>query len=198
MSAYERGRIMHRFADLVEKNIDELAALESLDNGKPVAVAKGADLALSIKCLRYYAGWADKIHGATIPIEGPFFCYTKSEPVGVCAQIIPWNFPLLMAAWKLGPALATGCTIVLKPAEQTPLTALLLGQLGTEAGLPPGVLNVVTGGPATGKALSQHAGVDKVREFFYIFLIVDFCYRLLSPGRRRWDTRLCATRTSTT
>ncbi len=93
MSAYERGRIMYRFADLIEKNIDELAALESLDNGKPVAVAKAADLGLTIKCLRYYAGFADKIHGQTIPIEGPFFCYTRSEPVGVCAQIIPWNFP---------------------------------------------------------------------------------------------------------
>lgn len=153
---------MNKFADLWEENIDELAALEALDNGKPFGVAKEADMRLSIKCIRYYAGWADKIHGQTIPIEGDYFCYTKNEPVGVCAQIIPWNFPSLMMAWKLGPALATGNTIVLKPAEQTPLTALLIAQLALEAGLPPGVLNVVTGGPETGKALAQHHGVDKV------------------------------------
>jgi aldehyde dehydrogenase (NAD+) len=162
MSAYERSRIMNKFADLLEANVDELAALESLDNGKPFSVSKAADFALSIKCIRYYAGWADKIHGSTIPIEGPYFCYTKSEPVGVCAQIIPWNFPALMMAWKLGPALATGCTIVMKPAEQTPLTCLLIAQLAHEAGLPAGVLNIVPGGPETGKALAQHPDVDKV------------------------------------
>ncbi|KAF1315785.1 Aldehyde dehydrogenase, partial [Globisporangium splendens] len=163
MAAAERGRLMGKLADLVEKNSDELAALEALDNGKPCSVAKAADIALVVKTLRYYAGWPDKIHGQTIPISGPFFCYTKSEPVGVCAQIIPWNFPLLMAAWKLGPALASGCTVVLKPAEQTPLTALRLGELIVEAGFPPGVVNIVPGqGPTAGKHLAQHPDVDKV------------------------------------
>merc|ERR1711991_216259 len=162
MSAHERSKTMLRFADLLEQNQEEIAALEALDNGKPYAVAKAADLGLSIKCIRYYAGWADKIHGQTIPVEGPYFAYTRPEPVGVCGQIIPWNFPALMMAWKLGPALATGNTIVLKPAEQTPLTALLIGQLALEAGLPPGVLNIVPGGPETGKALAGHEDVDKV------------------------------------
>lgn len=163
MAASERGRLIGKLADLVEKNIDELSALEALDNGKPCSVAKNVDLGLVIKTLRYYAGWPDKIVGQTIPISGPYFCYTKSEPVGVCAQIIPWNFPLLMAAWKLGPALASGCTIVLKPAEQTPLTALRLGELIVEAGFPPGVVNIVPGqGPTAGKHLAQHHDVDKV------------------------------------
>src|SRR5215472_11221991 len=123
MSASQRGNLMNKLADLVEKNADELAKLEALDNGKPAHVARGADLPLTVACYRYFAGWADKIHGKTIPINGPFFSYTKHEPVGVVGQIIPWNFPLLMQAWKLGPALATGCSVVLKPAEQTPLTA---------------------------------------------------------------------------
>ena len=154
---------MYKFADLIEKNVDELAALEALDNGKPVAIAKAADMHLVIKTIRYYAGWADKIQGKTIPIDGPYFCYTREEPVGVCAQIIPWNFPALMAAWKLGPALATGCTVVLKPAEQTPLTALRLGELIMEAGFPEGVVNILPGfGPSAGVALAQHALVDKV------------------------------------
>ncbi|KAF1326794.1 Aldehyde dehydrogenase, mitochondrial precursor, partial [Globisporangium splendens] len=128
MAAPERGRLIGKLADLVEKNIDELAALEALDGGKPYSAARHVELHLAINSLRYYAGWPDKIVGQTIPISGPFFCYTKSEPVGVCAQIIPWNFPLVMAAWKLGPALASGCTVVLKPAEQTPLTVLRLGE----------------------------------------------------------------------
>lgn len=163
MGASERGRLMYKFADLIEKNVDELAALEALDNGKPVAIAKAADMHLVIKTIRYYAGWADKIQGKTIPIDGPYFCYTRDEPVGVCAQIIPWNFPALMAAWKLGPALATGCTVVLKPAEQTPLTALRLGELIMEAGFPEGVVNILPGfGPSAGQALAQHALVDKV------------------------------------
>ena len=122
MSAADRGRLLHKLADAIEANIDELAALESLDNGKPVAIARAADLPLTVKCYRYYAGWADKIHGKTIPIEGNYFCYTRHEPVGVIGQIIPWNFPLLMQAWKWGPALAAGNRIVLKPAEQTPLS----------------------------------------------------------------------------
>jgi aldehyde dehydrogenase (NAD+) len=143
MTAAERGRLMYKLADLIEANKEELAALESLDNGKPYRDALNADLPLSIKCYRYYAGWADKNHGKTIPVEGNYFCYTRHEPVGVVGQIIPWNFPLLMQAWKWGPALATGCTVVLKPAEQTPLTALRVAALAQEAGIPDGVLNVV-------------------------------------------------------
>jgi aldehyde dehydrogenase (NAD+) len=163
MNAAERGRLLHKLADLVEKNQEELAALESLDNGKPYRDAQGADLPLTIKCYRYYAGWADKIHGKTIPVEGSYFCYTRHEPVGVVGQIIPWNFPLLMQAWKWGPALATGCTVVLKPAEQTPLTALRVAGLAQEAGIPDGVINVVPGyGPTAGAALSGHMDVDKV------------------------------------
>jgi aldehyde dehydrogenase (NAD+) len=163
MTAAERGRLLHRLADLIEKHQEELAALESLDNGKPYRDSLAADLPLTIKCYRYYAGWADKVHGKTIPIEGPYFCYTRHEPVGVVGQIIPWNFPLLMQAWKWGPALAMGCTIVLKPAEQTPLTALRVAKLAQEAGFPDGVINVVPGyGPTAGAALSGHMDVDKV------------------------------------
>src|SRR5271154_14117 len=116
--ASERGRLIHRLADLIEKHADELAALESLDNGKPVSVAKAVDVAATVDCYRYFAGWADKVQGKTIPINGDFFCYTRLEPVGVVGQIIPWNFPMLMLAWKLAPALATGNTVVMKPAEQ--------------------------------------------------------------------------------
>jgi aldehyde dehydrogenase (NAD+) len=163
MNASERGRLINKLADLIEKYKDELAALESLDNGKPISDAMNADLPLTIKCYRYYAGWADKIHGKTIPVDGPYFCYTRHEPVGVVGQIIPWNFPLLMQAWKWGPALATGCTIVLKPAEQTPLTALRVAALAQEAGIPDGVVNVVPGyGPTAGAAISGHMNVDKV------------------------------------
>jgi aldehyde dehydrogenase (NAD+) len=163
MSGAERGRLLYKVADLIEANKEELAALESLDNGKPYRDALAADLPLTVKCYRYYAGWADKNHGKTIPVEGNFFCYTRHEPVGVVGQIIPWNFPLLMQAWKWGPALATGCTVVLKPAEQTPLTALRVAALAQEAGVPDGVLNVVPGyGPTAGAALSGHMDVDKV------------------------------------
>ena len=163
MSASERGRLIHKLADLIEKNADELAALETLDNGKPYSDARNIDVPLTVKCYRYYAGWADKIHGKTIPVEGPFFCYTRHEPVGVVGQIIPWNFPLLMQAWKWGPALATGCTMVLKPAEQTPLTALRVGALALEAGIPDGVVNVVPGfGPTAGAAITSHMDVNKV------------------------------------
>lgn len=126
-----------------------------MDNGKPFNVAKTVDLELVMRTYRYYGGWADKIHGQTIPISGPFMSYTREEPVGVCAQIIPWNFPALMQAWKLGPALATGCTVVMKPAEQTPLSALRIAELFHEAGLPDGVVNIVNGdGPSVGKALA--------------------------------------------
>jgi aldehyde dehydrogenase (NAD+) len=163
MNASERGRLLNRLADLIEQKSEELAALESLDNGKPYCDSAAADVPLTIKCYRYYAGWADKIHGKTIPVEGSFFCYTRHEPVGVVGQIIPWNFPMLMQAWKWGPALAAGCTIVLKPAEQTPLTALRVAQLAQEAGFPDGVINVVPGfGPTAGAALSSHMDVDKV------------------------------------
>jgi aldehyde dehydrogenase (NAD+) len=163
MSASERGKLMNRLADLMEKNLDELARLEALDNGKPYSVAKAADLPLSIACYRYYAGWADKIQGKTIPIAGNYFCYTRHEPVGVVGQIIPWNFPLLMQAWKLGPGLAAGNTVVLKPAEQTPLSALRVGELILEAGFPEGVVNILPGfGPTAGGAIARHPDVDKV------------------------------------
>ncbi|MHC4268871.1 MAG: aldehyde dehydrogenase family protein [Planctomycetota bacterium] len=163
MDARDRGRILFKITDLVEKNKDELAWLDTLDNGKPISETTNADLPLVIDCLLYYAGWADKIHGETIPVRGGFFNYTTREPVGVVGQIIPWNFPLLMAAWKIAPALACGNTIVLKPAEQTPLSALRLGEICQEAGLPDGVLNIVPGyGPTAGAALSEHMDVDKI------------------------------------
>jgi acyl-CoA reductase-like NAD-dependent aldehyde dehydrogenase len=163
MSARERGRRIQALAELVDRHQQELAELESLDNGKPLRYALEVDVADSIAYLEYYAGWPTKIDGLTVPTEDTsIFCYTRREPAGVCAQIVPWNFPLLMAIWKIGPALATGCTVVLKPAEQTPLTALRLGELALEAGIPPGVLNVLTGDGSTGAALVAHPGVDKV------------------------------------
>jgi phenylacetaldehyde dehydrogenase len=169
ISPSDRGRLLWRIGDLIEEHGDELAALESLDNGKPVTVARVADIPLAADLFRYMAGWATKLNGETIQPSVPYapgaqwHAYTLREPVGVAAQIIPWNFPLLMAAWKLGPALATGCTVVLKPAEQTPLSALRLAELMLEAGLPPGVLNVVTGfGEAAGAPLAAHPGVDKI------------------------------------
>jgi aldehyde dehydrogenase (NAD+) len=163
MDARDRGRLLARLADLIEENLDELAALETLDNGKPISDARAADLPLVIDCLRYYAGWADKLHGDTIPIRGDYFCYSRREPIGVCGQIIPWNFPMLMTAWKWGPALAAGNTVVMKPAEQTPLTCLRMGELAIEAGFPPGVINIVPGyGPTAGAAIVKHPDVDKV------------------------------------
>jgi aldehyde dehydrogenase (NAD+) len=163
MSAAERGKLLNRLADLIEKHADELAKLESLDNGKPYSIAKAADVPLAIACYRYYAGWADKVQGKTIPVAGDYFCYTRHEPVGVVGQIIPWNFPLLMQAWKLAPALATGNTVVMKPAEQTPLTALRVAELITEAGFPDGVVNMLPGyGPTAGAAIARHMDVDKV------------------------------------
>jgi phenylacetaldehyde dehydrogenase len=169
LTASERGRIIWRIGDLILEHAEELAQLESLDNGKPYDVAKAADVPLAADLFHYMAGWATKIEGNTINISVPympganFHSYTLREPVGVVGQIIPWNFPLLMAAWKLGPALTTGNTVVLKPAEQTPLSALLLAQLIAEAGVPDGVVNVVTGfGETAGAALAAHAQVDKV------------------------------------
>ena len=163
MDARQRGKLMYKLCDLIEDEIDELAALESLDNGKPFSDARWVDIPLAVDALRYYAGWADKIHGQTIPVNGNFFTYTRREPVGVVGQIIPWNFPMMMVSWKWGPALASGCTIVMKPAEQTPLTCLRLAGLAQKAGIPDGVINVVPGfGPTAGAAIVQHPGIDKV------------------------------------
>jgi aldehyde dehydrogenase (NAD+) len=162
MNASERGRLLYRLADLIEKHGDELARLEALDNGKPVSVARRVDVAKAIACYRYFAGWADKIQGKTIPIDGEFFCYTRHEPIGVVGQIIPWNYPMLMQAWKLAPALATGNTVVMKPAEQTPLTALRIGDLILEAGFPDGVVNLLPGFGSAGAAIARHMDVDKV------------------------------------
>jgi phenylacetaldehyde dehydrogenase len=165
MSPSERGRLIWKLADLIEKHAEEFATLESLDNGKPLTVARVADVPLAIDMFRYMAGWATKITGTTIPISfpGEYLSFTLREPVGVVGQIIPWNFPLLMAAWKLAPALATGCTVVLKVAEQTPLSGLRLGELIAEAGIPDGVINVLAGyGETAGAALAAHDGVNKV------------------------------------
>jgi phenylacetaldehyde dehydrogenase len=160
LTASERGRLIWKLADLLEAHTEEFAYLESLDNGKPLTIARAADVPLAVDLFRYMAGWTTKIEGNTIPISVPYtpganyLAYTLREPVGVAGQIIPWNFPLLMAAWKLGPALASGCTVVLKPAEQTPLSALRLGELVMEAGFPEGVVNIVPGyGETAGAAL---------------------------------------------
>lgn len=169
LTSSERGKLLWKLADLLEANTEEFAELESLDNGKPKAVAAAADVPLAVDLFRYMAGWTTKIEGNTIPISVPylpgaeFHSYTLREPIGVVGQIIPWNFPLLMAAWKLGPALATGCTVVLKVAEETPMSALRLGELIQEAGFPNGVVNIVTGfGETAGAALAAHPDVDKV------------------------------------
>jgi phenylacetaldehyde dehydrogenase len=163
MDARERGRLLYKLAALIDANREELTTLETLDNGKPIFETSNVDLPQVIDVIEYYAGWADKVHGDTVPASGNFFTYTRREPLGVCGQIIPWNFPLLMAAWKLGPALACGNTVVLKPAEQTPLTAIRLAELIQEAGFPSGVVNVLPGfGPTAGGALVQHPQVDKI------------------------------------
>jgi phenylacetaldehyde dehydrogenase len=169
MTPSERSKMVWRVGDLISKYADELAELESLDNGKPMAVARAADVPLAADIFQYMAGWCTKIEGKTLPLSVlytpgvQYHSYTRPEPIGVVGQIIPWNFPLLMAAWKLAPALATGCTVVLKVAEETPLSALRLGEILQEAGLPPGVVNIVTGfGETAGAALAAHPGVDKV------------------------------------
>jgi len=163
MSGRDRARLLLKLADLIEARAEELARLETLDNGKPLRESQTVDLPLTIGCYRYYAGWADKIQGKTIPVNGPFFCYTRHEPVGVVGQIIPWNFPLLMQAWKLAPALAAGNTVVLKPSTYTPLTALRVGELILEAGFPPGVVNILPGsGTTVGMAIARHPEIDKV------------------------------------
>lgn len=169
MTASDRSRMIWKIGELIEESADEFAQIETLDNGKPLGVARAADVALAADMFRYMAGWATKIEGNTIPLNVPyipgaeFHAYTLKEPVGVVGQIIPWNFPLLMAAWKLGPALATGCTVVLKPAEQTPLSAIRLGELIQQAGFPEGVVNIITGfGETAGAAIAAHNDVDKV------------------------------------
>src|SRR5215467_2787700 len=165
ISPSERGKLLWKLAELLEKHGDEFAEIESIDNGKPVAVARAADVPLAIDMFRYMGGWATKINGSTIPLSfpGEFLSYTLREPVGVAGQIIPWNFPLLMAAWKIAPALAAGCTVVLKAAEQTPLSALRLADLVLEAGFPAGVVNILAGyGETAGAALAAHELVDKV------------------------------------
>jgi hypothetical protein len=166
MSTSERGQLLWRLAELLERNGEELARIEALDGGKPLVVARRVDVAWAVEMLRYMAGWATKITGQTIPFNRPggdYFCYTTREPVGVVAQLIPFNFPLLIAVIKLAPAIAVGCTVIVKPAEQTPLSALRLGELVVEAGFPPGVVNILTGfGPVTGAALAAHDGVDAI------------------------------------
>jgi phenylacetaldehyde dehydrogenase len=169
LTASERGKLVWKLADLLEQNLEEFATLETLDNGKPLTVARAADVPLAVDMFRYMAGWATKLEGTTIPLSvlytpgANYHAYTLREPVGVVGQIIPWNFPLLMAVWKLAPALATGCTVVLKPAEQTPLSALRLGELISEAGFPDGVVNIVPGyGETAGAALAAHDLVDKI------------------------------------
>jgi acyl-CoA reductase-like NAD-dependent aldehyde dehydrogenase len=163
MPASGRERLMHALANAIEEHQEELAQIESLDNGKPVGLAQYVDVAGTVGQLRYFAGWPTKIEGGVLPVSAPdMHCYTRREPVGVCGQIVPWNFPLLMAAWKIAPALAAGCTIVLKPAEQTPLSALRLGELALEVGFPPGVLNVLSGDGETGAALVDHGDIEKI------------------------------------
>ncbi|KAJ7539011.1 hypothetical protein O6H91_11G073100 [Diphasiastrum complanatum] len=163
MSSYERSKIIYRYADLLEKYNDELAALETLDSGKTFEQASVVEIPLVTRTFRYFAGWADKIQGLTIPTDGAYHAYTFHEPIGVVGQIVPWNFPLVMYAWKVAPALACGNTIVLKTAEQTPLSSILAGKLALEAGLPPGVLNIISGyGPTAGAAIANHMDIDKV------------------------------------
>ncbi len=163
MAAADRGKLLWRIGDLIEKHADELAALETLDNGKPIFESRQVDIPMVAEVFRYFAGWATKICGETVPVRGPFFNYTLREPLGVIAAIVPWNFPLLMASWKLAPALAAANTVVLKPAPWTPMTALRFGEICQEAGLPDGVVNILTGSTRElGKALVRHPGVDKI------------------------------------
>jgi len=163
LSARERGRILWNLGDLLLQRVDDIARLETLHNGKPIFESRQIEVPAAAECFQYYAGWADKVHGETIPVKGNYLAYTLREPVGVVAAIVPWNFPLLLASWKVAPALACGNTVILKPASQTPLTAIALGDLALEAGVPPGVLNVITGpGARVGRAIVRHPGIDKV------------------------------------
>jgi len=163
LSARERGRLVYKLGERLMEQVDEVARLETLHNGKPITESRHIEIPMAAECLQYFAGWADKVGGDTIPVKGNALVYTLREPVGVVAAIVPWNFPLLLAMWKVAPALAMGNTVILKPASQTPLTALALGQLAIDVGFPPGVLNVITGsGGTTGQAIVEHPGIDKV------------------------------------
>ena len=163
LSARERGRLLWKLGERMTERIDELSRLETLHNGKPITESRHVEIPMAVECLQYYAGWTDKIHGETIPVKHPALVYTRREPLGVVAAIVPWNFPLLLAMWKVAPALATGNTVILKPASQTPLTALALAEIAAEVGLPPGVLNVVTGsGASVGQAIVEHPGINKI------------------------------------
>jgi aldehyde dehydrogenase (NAD+) len=163
MSARERGRLVHRLGTRLMERADEVARLETLHNGKPISESRHIEIPAAAECFEYFAGWADKVMGETIPVKGNHLTYTLREPIGVVAAIVPWNFPLLLTAWKVAPALACGNTVIIKPASQTPLTALALAEIAVEAGLPPGVLNVLTGpGGVLGQALVEHPGIDKI------------------------------------
>ena len=163
MSARERGRLVSKLADRLLEKADEVARLETLHNGKPIFESRQIEIPAAAECLEYFAGWADKVMGETIPVKGNYLTYTLREPLGVVAAIVPWNFPLLLAAWKVAPALACGNAVILKPASQTPLTAIALGEIAVEVGLPPGVLNVITGpGSSVGQAIVEHPGIDKI------------------------------------
>src|ERR671912_1002935 len=163
MSARERGRLVRKLGERLMERADEFARLETLHNGKPIMESRHVEIPAAAECFEYYGGWSDKVMGETIPVKGNYLNYTLREPLGVCAAIVPWNFPLLIAVWKIAPALATGNTIIVKPASQTPLTALALGEIAVEVGLPPGVLNVITGaGSTVGQALVEHPGIDKI------------------------------------
>jgi aldehyde dehydrogenase (NAD+) len=163
LSARERGRLIWKIGEKLMEKADEIARLETLHNGKPIFESRQIEVPAAAECFQYYAGWADKIHGETIPVKGNFLTYTLREPVGVIAAIVPWNFPLLLTSWKVGPALACGNTVIIKPASQTPLTALALAEIGQEVGLPPGVLNVITGpGSEVGQMIVEHPGIDKI------------------------------------
>lgn len=163
MPARERGRLVYKLGEQIMAQADEVARLETLHNGKPITESRHVEIPMAAECLQYFAGWADKVHGETVPVKGGQFVYTLREPVGVVAAIVPWNFPLLIAVWKVAPALAMGNTVILKPASQTPLTALALGEMATALGFPPGVLNVITGSGATaGQAIVNHPGIDKI------------------------------------
>ncbi len=163
MSARERGRLVRRMGDRLMERADEIARLETLHNGKPISESRNIEIPAAAECFEYYGGWSDKVMGETIPVKGNYLTYTLREPVGVVAAIVPWNFPLLLTAWKVAPALACGNTVIIKPASQTPLTALALGEIAAEVGLPPGVLNVVTGaGSSVGQAIVEHPGIDKI------------------------------------
>ena len=163
MSARERGRLVRKLGERLMERADEFARLETLHNGKPIMESRHVEIPAAAECFEYYGGWSDKVMGETIPVKGNYLNYTLREPLGVCAAIVPWNFPLLIAVWKIAPALATGNTIIVKPASQTPLTALALGEIAIEVGLPPGVLNIVTGpGAKLGQAIVEHPGIDKI------------------------------------